>query len=260
MDLSKYYEQICKHPLLTKEEERELFTEMSSTDTSPERKAAIRDRIIKANLRFVFQRAKAFSRNDTSIFDELIAAGNEGLLVGFDKFRPADGNRLLTYAEGWIRQRILKQMSSFRIVSLPIWKQQLATKIQRFIDKNEAADLPDLVKAFPDVAEKDLRELLKTKYLTYYIEDLEGDSAFEINPIEEIVERRMDNARLEEVLASLPSQHADALRLTYGLLDGVEWKQEDIASRLGINRMTLRKLRKEALEMLSEALGGENPF
>ena len=260
MDLSKYYEEICKEPILSKEEEEDLFLELADEGLSERRREAIKDRIIRANLRFVFRQAKNFSKNDPSLFEELIAAGNEGLIVGMEKFKPSTGYRFLTYAGFWVQQRILKQMASLRIVSLPIWKQQLAAKIQRFYDKNEAATFEDLKSFLPDVAEKDLKELSQTKYLTYYIDDVGDDPAFEINPIEETVNRRMDRDRLHDVISTLPGMHSQVIMLSYGLTDGIDRQQGEIADMLGISKDTLRKLKKEALSQLKDLLGSDNPF
>lgn len=260
MDLSKYYEEICREPILTKEEEVDLFLELADQGLSESRRNEIRDRIIRANLRFVFRQAKHFSKNDPSLFEELIAAGNEGLIVGMEKFDPSTGHRFLTYAGFWVHQRILNQMSRLRIVSLPIWKQQLAAKIQRFCENNEEAELSDLKEAFPDVAERDLKELSQTRYLTYYIEDIGEDPAFEINPIEDIVEQRMDQAHLWDMIESLPKVHADVVKLSFGIGDGVERQHGEIAKELGITKDALRKIKKEAMEMLRGKLGPVNPF
>jgi RNA polymerase primary sigma factor len=119
MDLSRYYSEICKTPLLTKEEEFDLFMELNDPAISEKEKAKIKDKIIKANLRFCFKTAKKYSKNDPDIFEELICAGNDGLLVGLEKFKPSMNVRFLSYAGWWVQQRILKEMSKMRIVSLP---------------------------------------------------------------------------------------------------------------------------------------------
>lgn len=119
MDLSQYYTQICKHPLLSREEEHDLFMELSDPTTTEKEKDRIKNKIIKSNLRFVFKTAKKFSKNDPDIFEELIAAGNEGLLVGMEKFELSKNVRFLSYSGWWVLQRILKEMSKMRIVALP---------------------------------------------------------------------------------------------------------------------------------------------
>jgi DNA-directed RNA polymerase sigma subunit (sigma70/sigma32) len=119
MDLSRYYSDICKHPLLSREEEFDLFMDLNDPALSEKERQKIKDKILKANLRFVFKTAKKYSRNDPDIFEELICAGNEGLLVGMEKFKPSKNVRFLSYSGWWVLQRILKEMSKMRIVSLP---------------------------------------------------------------------------------------------------------------------------------------------
>jgi len=255
MNLSQYYAEICKQPILTDEEERDLFLELEDEGLSERRRNQIRDKILRSHLRFVFKQAKYASKNDPSMFEELIAAGNEGLLVGLEKFRPESGVKFLTYAGWWVKQRILKQMSSMRIVSLPIYKQQLATRIQKFLDSRENVTFEDVKKAFPDEKEKDLHELYQTRYLTYYIEDLGNNSAFEINPIEKEVETNMDRNRMHQAVQSLPSPHKEIIYGLFGLADGGEKKQAEIAKDLGLTKERVREAKQEALDMLKDLLG-----
>lgn len=260
MDLSLYYKEICKEPILSKEEEEDLFLELNDAGLTEKRQEQIRDRIIRSHMRFVFKQAKYFSKNDPHLFEELIAAGNEGLIVGMAKFNPERGMRFLTYAGYWINQRILKQMSSLRIVSLPIWRQQLAAKIQRFCDSTEGATLEDLKIKFPDVPIKDLRDLFQTKYLTYYIEDIGDDPAFEVNPIAQEVEKNIDRQRLHAIINTLPDIHREVVILSYGLRDGLDRSHTDIAKEMGLSKEKLKEFRREALALLKEKMGPESPF
>jgi RNA polymerase primary sigma factor len=257
MDLSQYYTQICKHPLLSREEEHDLFMELSDPTTTEKEKEKIKNRIIKANLRFVFKTAKKFSKNDPDIFEELIAAGNEGLLVGMEKFELSKNVRFLSYSGWWVLQRILKEMSKMRIVALPIWKQQLAARIQK-VTENREVDLTfeELKKEFPDVSEKDLQELHRTKYLTYYLDDITDDPGFEIDPIGTEVEVRMDRERIHKIISVLPSPHREIIELTYGISDGEETTSANVAKQLGLSKEQLREYRKEALEILKGKLSG----
>jgi RNA polymerase primary sigma factor len=257
-NLSKYYEEICRTPLITKEEEQDLFLELNDDGISEAKKQCIREKIIKANLRFVFKQAKYRSKNDPDIFEELIAAGNEGLIVGLNKYTLDKGVRFLTYAGWWIDQRIYNQMSKMRIVSLPMWKQQLAARIQKFVDRLEREpNMAELKEAFPDVSEKDLLELTKTKYLTFYLEDMNTDDpSFQIDPIGTEVEAKLDKEKLHKIVNSLPSPHKDIIVLCYGLSntsDG-EMSNNDIATKLNIPKEHVRQFRKEALSMLKGKL------
>lgn len=255
MDLSKYYEEICKQPIMKKDQEVALFKELHDSNTVEKRKEKIRDEIIRSNLRFVFKTAKAYSKNDPESFSELIAAGNEGLLVGLAKYNPSSGVRFLSYAGWWVVQRILKEMSRMRIVSLPIWKQQLAARIQKLKDANEKITLSEVKRAFPDIPEKDIEDLFSTKYLTYYIEDISEDSSFEINPIEEEVEKKIGNEELTSKVMSLQEPYRTIVTFTFGLNNGEEINETTLARRLNVTKENFRKLKEEALEQLRKAYG-----
>ncbi len=258
MDLSKYYEQICKHPILTREEEFILCTKFIDPEVTEQEKEKIRTTLINANLRFVFKTAKKYSRNDPSMFEYLISAGNEGLLVGLEKYNPSRKVRFLSYAGWWVIQRILSEMSQMRIVSLPIWKQQLSSRILKHREANPEASYDEIRSAFPEVSEKDFRELYETRYLTYYIEDMEEHN-FMINPIETQVEKDMDNRMLGEALMEMPVLHRDILLMSFGFTEekGKEVSQQSICKKLGITKDEYRKCKKEAMDFLREKLNVE---
>jgi RNA polymerase sigma factor (sigma-70 family) len=258
-DISKYYDQISREPLLTREEETDLFLLLRDEGLSQKERDKIRDRIIRANLRYPFKLAKSYSKGDPGTFEELIAAGNEGLVVAMEKFDPDRGFRFLSYAGFWCSQRILKQMASMRIVALPIYRQQLAARIQKAQSNTEGMTFEELKKEFPDVPEKDLKELSETRFLTFYIEDVGDDPALEIDPIATEVEVRIDRERIHAVIESLPSPHQEIIFMSYGMKDGREHTHAEIAKELGISKDQLREYKKEAFEMLREKLAHHAP-
>lgn len=249
MSISNYYEQICKEPLLTAEEERRLLLVYKSAGSSVRQRQLARDKLIRANLRFVFKTAKKYSRRYPASLEDLISSGNEGLMVAIDKYDIDSGNRLLTYAGWWIMQRILKEMSRLRLVSLPIWKQQVAAKIARLREDNEELSVEDLLPHFPGVSEKDIRELAETAFLTCFIDDL---SDKELTPIDFEVEESLDHSRLHQNIANLPDTHREVLMRSWGFDDGKEKSSKNVAKEMGIDKEVVAVLKKEALEMLKE--------
>jgi RNA polymerase primary sigma factor len=254
MDLSKYYSEISRYKSIGAEEEVALFKTFQATTTTEKEKTKIKDRIISSNLRFAFKEAKKFSKNDPILFEDLICAANEGLLVGFEKFNPANGVRYLSYAGWWVKQRILDEMSKKRIVSLPKSKQQLATRIQKAKDRDESLSLADLVKVFPEDNPKDIKELSDTRYLTYYMEDL-SDDLLEIDPIGEQVQINIDNNKVWKSVSDLPSPHREVIAQLFGLDDGVEQSITNICKSMKVSKETVRQIKAEGLEMLTRKLG-----
>jgi len=260
MDLSAYYNEICKEPLLDRETEFDLFMELEDEGIPQAERDAIRDRIIRSNMRFCFRQAKYYSNNDPDMFAELILAANEGLVVGFNKYKPSTEVRFLSYAGHWVNQRILKSMSQMRIVSVPIWKQQLIARIAKYMEKNEGVSMENLKEEFPEASEKDLQELSSTSFLTFYIEDMSSEHPdFEIDPIGAEVDERIDNERMHKIIATLPEIQAEIIYRTFGLRGGEEMTRTDIAKDLGLTKEQLRDLRKQALDQLRVLLEDFEP-
>ena len=253
MDISSYYTEICKEPIVTKEEETVIMAKYFDDSTTATEKSKIRDRMITANMRCVFNLARRYSRSAPDTFPELIAAGNIGLIMGFDKYKPGKGTRVLSYAHSWIFQQILFEMSKFRIVSLPCHRQQLASKIQKKVDKNEGLSVEDLKKDFEGtgVSGKDIEELYKTKYLTFYINDLD-ESNFEINPIEEEVQKMLDDEKCVAMVNSLPSPYREVVARCYGLSDGKEQSIAKISRDLKLNKEDIQGYKEEGLRLLRD--------
>lgn len=255
MDLSHYYEQIKKQPLLSREEEEALFDIIKDESGvySDKDKEKAKERIITANLRFVFQKAKARSKGDLTQFEELIAAGNEGLLKAFNKFEPSREIRYLSYAGWWVMQTQLKEMSQMRVVALPIWKQQLAARIAKEQNKQDHLLTKDELKEkFPDQKIEVLVELSNTKYLTYYFEDLleDGASFEEIH----VAYEHLDKDDLLRLCKEIPHPHGAVVEMSFGLTDGKERSATYIADVLTMTRDDVRRVKREALEMLQALL------
>lgn len=244
-----YYDLITKTPLLTKEEEHALLVVLKAESSTTLQKKRARDHLIQANLRFVFKVAKKYSRRYPASFDDLLSSGNEGLLVGIDKYKLETGNRLLTYCGWWVMQRILKEMSKLRLVSLPIWKQQVAATVARLKEEDENITMDQIIANFAGkgISEKDIRELSETAFLTCFIEDL---SDTELKDVEFQVEEEIDNHRLHQHISNLGDEHRTVIMMSMGFDDGKEKSIKEISRATGLSRDEVTLYRKEALEVL----------
>ena len=111
--LAIYFKEIDSIPLMTREEEYELAVKAKQGDI------LARDRIVKANLRFVVSVAKKYQSSAFELND-LINEGNIGLMIAIDKFDPEKGYHFISYAVWWIRQTILKAIyEKSRMIRLP---------------------------------------------------------------------------------------------------------------------------------------------
>ncbi len=111
--LQLYMAEVHRHPLLTREEERELAEKFRRTG---DLKAAYR--LVTSNLRLVVKMANEYHRNPLSLLD-LIQEGNIGLMQAVKKYDPGRGVKLSSYAAWWIRAYILRYiMDNWRLVKL----------------------------------------------------------------------------------------------------------------------------------------------
>ena len=100
--LSRYFTEIGKYPLLTREEERELAVRVHEDGD-----AEAAQQLVLSNLRLVVKIARDYQRVWTNILD-LIQEGNVGLLQAVKRFDPYREVKLSSYSAYWIRAYILK--------------------------------------------------------------------------------------------------------------------------------------------------------
>ena len=117
--LELYLNQLRKTPLITQEEELELFHKLhSSDDLDAARK------LVLAHLRFVVHVAKTYKGYGLPLLD-LIQEGNIGLMKAVKKFNPEKKVRLLSFAIYWIRAEIHEfVLRNWRIVKVATTKAQ----------------------------------------------------------------------------------------------------------------------------------------
>lgn len=108
-----YLHEISKHPILTKEKEREVAERIRLYN---DKKAE--QELVVANLRLVVKIALDYYSYHLNVLD-LIQEGNIGLLRAVQKFDVTKGTRFSTYASFWIRAYVLKYlMDSWSIVKV----------------------------------------------------------------------------------------------------------------------------------------------
>ena len=119
-----YLDAIGRLPILTAEEERDYAVRMHQGD------ASAREMLITHNLRLVVYVAKRYLGRGLPLLD-LVEEGNLGLMHALEKFDPARGFRLSTYAHWWIQQFIEQGlMVQSRTVRLPV---HVAKELGRYL-------------------------------------------------------------------------------------------------------------------------------
>ena len=88
--------------------EEELETIQSIQQGGKERDTVI-EKLAQSRLRFVTAVAKRYANNNLSM-DELIEAGNKGLVLAAENFDESRGFKFIPYAIWWVRQSIEKEI------------------------------------------------------------------------------------------------------------------------------------------------------
>jgi len=115
---SVYFNEMGKISLLTIEEERDLIVKASEGDKKAQ------DKLVLSNLRYVVKVANKYKNRGIDI-EDLIEAGNVGLIKAARKVSPKWNNRFISYATWWITaciQELLLEMQ--KDVKLPASQRQ----------------------------------------------------------------------------------------------------------------------------------------
>lgn len=283
---TQYFQESARHRLLSMGQERELtfavergsvarkklersrqaLSETTRRQLRREIEQALtaREELVRSNARLVISIAKRYQHLGLPLMD-LIQEGNIGLLRAIDRFEPARGLRLSTYATWWVRQGINRAVANQgRTIRLPAYLQDrvhqlsqvtqaLAQALGRAPDDTELATrlavtpaaIQSLrVAAVPVVS---LDDPLSDDNAESPLEQLEDT---QVTPLDEMVARRLLREAMERALEELPARYALVVRLRYGLNGDQPHTLEDIAQKLSLSRERVRQIEREAFSRL----------
>ena len=106
-----YYQELARYSPISKDVERELLTKAKNGDIES------RNKIITANLRFVFDIAKKYRGRGVDIAD-LISEGNKGVIKAIEKFDLSKDVKFFTYAVWWVRQHMIASIEEKTMESM----------------------------------------------------------------------------------------------------------------------------------------------
>src|SRR5438309_1705751 len=120
-----YLREIGQIPLLTPQQEIELAAKIKRGDREA------RALMIRSNLRLVVKIAHDYANLGLPLLD-LISEGNIGLMKAVERFDPAKGGKLSTYAAWWIKQSIKRALANqSRTIRLPVHAVDKVASIRR---------------------------------------------------------------------------------------------------------------------------------
>ena len=173
--------------------------------------------LIERNLRLVAHVIKKYQNLEEEP-EDLISIGTIGLIKAVVTFNPDKGNRLVAYASRCIDNEILMHLRSKKKASKEI---SLYEPIGTDREGNE-------IKLY-DIIETDDVDVPEKIHLKENIQKL-----------------------YEKVENELSAREKLVLKMRYGLYNGEEYTQREIARQLGISRSYVSRIEKSAVEKLRE--------
>jgi RNA polymerase sigma factor (sigma-70 family) len=223
-----------------------------------------REELARSNARLVISIAKRYQHLGLPLMD-LIQEGNIGLLRAIDRFEPARGLRLSTYATWWVRQGINRAVANQgRTIRLPAYLQDRLQQLSRAAQTLEqslgrAPNDVELAQRL-EVTPTDIRSLRTVAVPVVSLDDSLSEDGDEspleqledtlISPVDELVARRLLREAMERALEELPARYALVVRLRYGLNGDQPHTLETIAQKLNLSRERVRQIERDAFTRL----------
>ena len=256
--LDLYFQDISDSTPLEQEMEGNLGRRIQEGD------GEARNKLVNANLRFVVRVASEFQGCGMDL-EDLISAGNVGLITAAERFDPARGVKFITYALWWIRQAILNSLSQdSRTVRLPANRVKLLNSIaqlsRQLVQANGDEPDDETIAEALEVPVKRVREMMMWSRDTASLDHpIKGDDDHHpLNIIPDFsqdspdfeVSHASDQRQLDIALSSLEDREAEVLRQHSGLDDEEPKTLEAIGRNVGLTKERIRQIKEKALRKL----------
>lgn len=259
LDISEYIKDISTYPLLTPKEEREIAVKARSGDREAQEK------LVTSNLRLVISIARKYTNMGIPILD-LIQEGNMGLIRAVEKYEPDKNIRFSTYSTFWIKQSILRYITSSRgLIRFPSYVYDGISRMKKYVQ-----DYKNKNSHFPSIDEICRSLDMKKKEAERYIDVLEKGNGIGNEMYGEMVEycssiiyddtfedeviAKSSNIDLMKKVNKLPPREREVLIYRYGLLDEKVLTLGEIGQRMNLTKERIRQIQLEAIDRLREKL------
>ena len=260
--LEMYLAELRKTPLLSKEEELELFDRLNNSDDIDAAK-----RLVMAHLRFVVHVAKTYKGYGLPLLD-IIQEGNVGLMKAVKKFDTSKNVRLLSFAIYWIRAEIHEfVLKNWRIVKVA------TTKAQRklfFKLRSKKTSTTWLTKTEKDNIASELN--VKSEAVTTMESRLTGsDVSFDpitdedVSPSEYLADNsdpllkleyeldgKTESEKLNDAISQLDSRSMDIIKSRY--LSDNKMTLNQLATKYDVSIERIRQIENKTLKILKDNL------
>ncbi len=255
--LDKYLQEIGREELISVNEEVELAQRIKKGDI------AARDKLTRANLRFVVSVAKQYQNQGLSLPD-LITEGNLGLLRAAEKFDETRGFKFISYAVWWIRQSILQALAEqSRIVRLPLNQvgslNKITKELSKFEQENERRPSPEELAERLDIPVDKIADTLKVsgRHTSIDAPFVEGEenSLIDVLPNDDspMADSKLTQESLskevDRALHQLQDREREILQMFFGI-GCQEMTLEEIGDKFDLTRERVRQIKEKAIRRL----------
>jgi RNA polymerase primary sigma factor len=257
-----YLREIGQVRLLTPAEEIALAARIKKGDKRA------REHMIKANLRLVVKIARDYEGIGLPLLD-LINEGNIGLMKAVERFDPAKGGKLSTYASWWIKQSIKRALANqSKTIRLPVHLVDKISKMRRTAMKlqeefgREPTDeeLAEELQTTPGRVAQMRQASIRPASLDAPIGDDDSNSYSEIvqdenaiDPYEQLEDKTV-TGMLEDMVKKLDVREATILRYRFGLDGGPEKTLEEVGEKFNVTRERVRQIQNIALRKMRKMI------
>jgi RNA polymerase primary sigma factor len=260
--LRKYLHQISQFPLLTPQNEIALAKKIQGGDTNA------RNEMIQSYLRLVVTIAQDYVNLGLPLAD-LISEGTIGLTKAVERFDPAKGAKVSTYAVLWIKQSITAALSNqVKTIRLPIHLVQKVSKVRRLtfelandLGREPADDELAEELGLPVGRVTELRNsFARPTSLDAPIDDGESNELSDVVADEQTptsydsLRDRDLRAHLEAALQVLDDREKKIVLQRFGLDGGQPKTFDQIGELIGLTRERVYQLQQGAVSKLRRAL------
>ena len=262
--LDKYLTEISRIPMISTDEEVALAQAIHG---GGKKGAAAKDKLVKANLRFVVSVAKQY-QNQGVPFIDLVSEGNIGLITAAEKFDETRGFKFISYAIWWIRQSILQSIADYsNIVRRPQSQIAISNKIknatniflQQYQRNPSAEELCDIISIEIEKIEKAIQTEAHVSSIDAPITEGEGSTMADMlsSSAEYATDRKVNYdsmcSDIMQVICSVLNDREMTIVIQSFGIGCQERTLDDIGYDMGLSRERVRQIRERGIDKMRKS-------
>lgn len=233
----------------------------------------IKMEIAERNQRFVFAVAKRYNNGD--ILSDLVSVGTIGLYEALDSYNWESGTKFTSFAIWYIRRSILAYLNKENYMVRQPGGFLIHTKVKKienefFLNNGRKPTSIEIM----DILQRDYNTKLtndtdlysaQMEYIDSTVSDDDSDYTFENSPEFAVTtastnsfEKKIDEEKLSltirNAISVLNDRDKKIVLMSYGLLDGKEYTNEEIGDMFGICKERVRQIKNSAIKKMSMAM------